>query len=92
MSKALNYLGIARKSGGIETGEDNSSGLVKAGAYAFAQAVCHLLAERNIEIAVYPERRHPYWSLFRLFLHWRTYIILHSERVRTQLNLQDRKV
>ena len=31
MSKALNYLGIARKSGGIETGEDNSSGLVKAG-------------------------------------------------------------
>ena len=31
MSKALNYLGIARKSGGMETGEDNSSGLVKAG-------------------------------------------------------------
>ena len=31
MSKALNYIGIARKSGGIETGEDNSSGLVKAG-------------------------------------------------------------
>jgi len=31
MSKALNYLGIARKSGAIETGEDNSSGLVKAG-------------------------------------------------------------
>jgi len=31
MSKALNYLGIARKGGGIETGEDNSSGLVKAG-------------------------------------------------------------
>ena len=31
MSKALNYLGIARKSGAVETGEDNSSGLVKAG-------------------------------------------------------------
>ena len=31
MSKALNYLGIARKSGAIETGEDNSAGLVKAG-------------------------------------------------------------
>ncbi|MBE7017419.1 MAG: hypothetical protein E7420_04600 [Ruminococcaceae bacterium] len=31
MNKALNYLGIARKSGGMETGEDNSSGLVKAG-------------------------------------------------------------
>ncbi len=31
MSKALNYLGIARKSGGIETGEDNSSAAVKAG-------------------------------------------------------------
>ncbi len=31
MSKALNYLGIARKSGAIETGEDNSSGLVKGG-------------------------------------------------------------
>ena len=31
MSKALNYLGIARKSGALETGEDNSSGLVKAG-------------------------------------------------------------
>ena len=31
MSKALNYLGLARKSGGIETGEDNSASLVKAG-------------------------------------------------------------
>ena len=31
MSKALNYLGLARKSGGMETGEDNSAGLVKAG-------------------------------------------------------------
>ena len=31
MSKVLNYLGIARKSGGLETGEDNSSAAVKAG-------------------------------------------------------------
>ena len=31
MSKVLNYLGIARKSGSIETGEDNSSAAVKAG-------------------------------------------------------------
>ena len=31
MSKALNYLGIARMSGNIEIGEDNSKELVKAG-------------------------------------------------------------
>ncbi len=31
MSKALKYLGLARKAGVLETGEDNSSGLVKAG-------------------------------------------------------------
>ncbi len=31
MSKALNYLGIARMSGNIELGEENSKALVKAG-------------------------------------------------------------
>ena len=31
MSKALNYLGIARMSGNIEIGEDNAKELVKAG-------------------------------------------------------------
>ena len=31
MSKALNYLGIARMSGNIELGEDNAAALVKAG-------------------------------------------------------------
>ena len=31
MSKALNYLGIARMSGNLETGEDNAAALVKAG-------------------------------------------------------------
>lgn len=31
MSKALNYLSIARKAGSIETGEDKASALVKAG-------------------------------------------------------------
>jgi len=31
MSKALNYLGIARMSGNIEIGEENSKELVKAG-------------------------------------------------------------
>ena len=31
MSKALNYLGIARMSGNIELGEDNAATLVKAG-------------------------------------------------------------
>ena len=31
MSKALNYLGIARMSGNIELGEDNAKALVKAG-------------------------------------------------------------
>ena len=31
MSKALNYLGIARMSGSIELGEDNAKALVKAG-------------------------------------------------------------
>lgn len=31
MSKGLNYIGIARKSGSIETGEENTAMLVKAG-------------------------------------------------------------
>ena len=31
MSKALQYLGIARKSGNIELGEDNAKALIKAG-------------------------------------------------------------
>lgn len=31
MSKALNYLGIARMSGNLELGEDNAKALVKAG-------------------------------------------------------------
>jgi len=31
MSKALNYLGIARMSGNVELGEDNAKELVKAG-------------------------------------------------------------
>ena len=31
MSKGLNYIGIARKSGSIETGEENTAMLVKGG-------------------------------------------------------------
>lgn len=31
MAKALDYIGIARMSGGIETGEDNTKSLIKSG-------------------------------------------------------------
>ena len=55
MSKALNYLGIARKSGGIETGEDNSSGLVKAGRAKLLIVACDSSdgAKRRAEGYVY---------------------------------------